>query len=121
MKNKNKCIVKVKKERVCKICGKKIKAGTQCVTINPRCEPRYWACLNHIEERKHCALYSQIKSLQMALGIIPSNQSDSDFDDEGKYYAYADILNELEDVAGCDGCKRKCDLKNDEDDFLSKL
>ena len=35
MKNKNKCIVKVKKDRVCKICGEKIKKGTQCVTINP--------------------------------------------------------------------------------------
>ena len=56
MKNKNKCIVKVKKDRVCKICGKKIKAGTQCVTINPRCEPRYWACLKHAEERKQSAL-----------------------------------------------------------------
>ena len=111
MKNKNKCIVKVKKDRVCKICGEKIKAETQCVTINPRCKPRYWACLKHDEERKQCTLYSQIKSLHMALDIIPSNQSDSDFDDEGKYYAYADILNELEDVAGCENCKRKCDLK----------
>ena len=38
MKNKNKCIVRVKKDRICEICGEKIKKGTQCVTINPRCK-----------------------------------------------------------------------------------
>lgn len=111
MKNKNKCVVKVKKNRVCKICGKKIKAGTQCVTVNPRCEPRYWACLKHAEERKQCALYSQIKSLHMAL------ENDNDFDDEGKYAAYSDILMEFEEEAGCDNCKRKCEFNNVDDNF----
>lgn len=109
MKNKNKCIVRVKKDRICEICGEKIKKGTQCVTINPRYEPRYWACLKHAEERKQCAYYEEIKSLQMAL------ENDNDFDDEGKYFAYSDILTELVDVAKCDNCKRKCELKNDED------
>lgn len=107
MKNKNKCIVKVKKDRVCKICGKKIKTGTHCITINPRHKPRYWICIKHannndVENKCHC--YDQINHLKTILA------NDYDFDDEGKYYALVDVLTELQEE-NCDKCNKECDLR----------
>lgn len=123
MKNtKNKCIVKIKKDRICNRCGKKLKAGTECMTVNPKFGKRYWICTSHLEEnnqkRKNmeskintecCPCYNDVLRLKTAL------ENDYDFDDEGKYYAFSDALSELQEH-NCWDCKRNCNLKEDEED-----
>lgn len=121
MKNtKNKCIVKIKKDRVCKKCGKTLKAGTQCITINPKFGNRYWTCVECLGEKKHkksnknnkmqkCPCYDDVLRLKTAL------ENDYSFDDEGKFYAFEDALSELQEH-NCWDCKRNCNLKEDEED-----
>lgn len=43
-------IVKVKKERACRLCGDIILAGDKSYSVSPYKKPRYWVCLNCLPE-----------------------------------------------------------------------
>lgn len=74
--------VKVKQERICHYCEKKINKGSNAITINPYMKGRKWFHENCYE------ILSDIKETEQKLKNIT-------FDDEGAYYAYKDYIEDL--------------------------
>lgn len=50
LKNKNCCLVKPRRDRVCYFCGSKIEKGTECLSVNPLRSARRWLCLDCIDD-----------------------------------------------------------------------
>ena len=97
--NKNTRFVKIRKDRICKSCGKLLKCGTNCLTTNKKNEGRQWycnSCVKNILSRtqndginKGCQIYRNILSTKIELDNVA-------FDDEGAALAYMEALDECE-------------------------
>lgn len=82
MVSKNVADVKVRQDRVCAICGRKIGKGSFCRTVNKLNRGRKWVCMSCVEH------IDELESLSNSLG--------ANFDDEGYALACQDMKFECE-------------------------
>lgn len=101
-KNRNTRIVKIRENRRCKYCGELMTAGTECLTVNKKNEPRYWVCSGCVDTITN---YREAKA----------TLNDVSFGDEGGYMANQDWLAECEDECECIGY-----FSDDEDDWFGE-
>ncbi len=73
-KSRNFKFVRIRANRLCEHCGKKLSIGTECLTINPKFKERIWVCDDCIERRLNLA---NARAFKASIA----------FDDEGGYMA----------------------------------
>lgn len=79
--SRNLKFVRIKQDRQCDICGTVLKAGTTCLTVNVKFEPRRWRCDDCIQRR--------INYLN-----THADKNNVTFGDEGGYMAAVDAEEE---------------------------